>query len=563
MKVLAVSITESGRAMAATLPYEHVHGDMGDTVRRRWEWGDVGGFVLFAATGAAVRIVAPLLNDKQRDPAVVTVDEGGRFVVSLIGGHAGGANDLARSVAVTLGAEPVVTTATDVAGVPSLDTLPGHYAEGDVAGVTAALLDGRHPVIDNLQKWPLPGGWITAGDGPERVVISDQLVERVGSGTAGPDTAATMMIRPPSLVIGIGTSSQVPASEVADLIRTTVIGAGLSPHSIAMVATIDRRHHHPAITALGFPIVSFPPEELATVPVPTPSQVVADAVGTPSVSEAAALRAAGPGGEMVVSKRRTANATVAVARRAGPSGTVTLVGLGPGSAIHRTPAAERAVRRADLVIGYSAYVEQCADLLAARQQVVRSPLGSEVERAHQALESAASGLTVAMVCSGDAGVYAMASPVFELTSLPAFAGVRVEVVPGVTASLATAAVLGAPIGHDHALISLSDLLTPWERIEARLRAASQSDMVVVLYNPRSERRIRQLDRAMALLAEHRPGTTPVGVVTDAGRPTERVVLTDLGRFDPTVVTMTSCVIVGSTTTMALRGRMVTPRGYVT
>ena len=168
-----------------------------------------------------------------------------------------------------------------------------------------------------------------------------------------------------------------------------------------------------------------------------------------------------------------------------------------------------------------------------------------------------------MVCSGDAGVYAMASPVLELAGEAQFAAVNVAVVPGVTAGLVTAAVLGAPIGHDHVLISLSDLLTPWERVETRVRAAAQSDLVVVFYNPRSARRTWQLDKAMGILAGSRPPSTPVGVVTDAGRADQRSVVTTIAAFDATIVTMTSCVIVGASTTTVVNGLMVTPRGYAT
>src|SRR5439155_16227905 len=169
-----------------------------------------------------------------------------------------------------------------------------------------------------------------------------------------------------------------------------------------------------------------------------------------------------------------------------------------------------------------------------------------------------------LVCSGDAGVYAMASLVLELAGSTGDGigdGIAVEVVPGVTASLAAAAALGAPLGHDHAVISLSDLLTPWDVIEARLRAAAEADLVVALYNPRSRRRPWQLDAARTILLAHRPPTTAVGIVTDAARPGQRVTITTLAGLDPSAVGMTSLVIVGASTTRVVRGRMVTPRGY--
>jgi cobalt-precorrin 5A hydrolase/precorrin-3B C17-methyltransferase len=327
---------------------------------------------------------------------------------------------------------------------------------------------------------------------------------------------------------------------------------------VAEVATIDRRATEPAITGLGLPLRTFTADQLATIDVPTPSEVVKAAVGTASVCEAAALRAAGPGAEMVVPKRSNRTATVAIVRRRSPAGHLTLVGLGPGSVEHRTPAAEHAVRRADVVIGYRAYLDQCADLIKPGQTTIASPIGDEVLRAKQALAEASAGRRVALVCSGDAGVYGMASIVLELAD----GTVDIDITPGVTAALAAAALLGAPLGHDHAAVSLSDLLTPWEVIEPRLRALASADLVVSLYNPRSKGRDWQLDAAQAIFLEHRPSSTPVGVVTDAGRPNQQVRLTTLADLDAGLVGMTTCVIVGSTTTRIVDGRMVTPRGYV-
>jgi cobalt-precorrin 5A hydrolase/precorrin-3B C17-methyltransferase len=553
MKVLAVSVTAAGRAMAARLPYEHVcDRPAGQVVPARW--GEVDGFVLFLATGAAVRIVAPLLGDKATDPAVVCVDEAGRFAVALCGGHAGGANALARSVAAALGATPVVTTATDAAGAPALDQLAGFTASGDVARVTAAMLDGRLPLVDNPLGWPLPAplaGPGGPGAGPERVVVTDRRL---------PAQPGVAVLHPPSLVVGVGASTGAPAAEVADLLGAALAGAGLAQESVTEMATIDRRAGDEAVVALGLPVRAFPAAALAAVDVPSPSEVVRAAVGTGSVAEAAALLAAGPGAELVVPKRKSAMATVALARRAARRGHLALVGLGPGGAAHRTPAAAAAVRHAEVVVGYGPYVEQCADLLSPSQELIRSPIGDEVVRAKQALAEAAAGRRVALVCSGDAGVYAMASIALELAATEA-PDVEVEVVPGVTAALAAAAALGAPLGHDHVSISLSDLLTPWEAIERRLRAAAEADLVVTLYNPRSRNRDWQLEAARSLLLEHRHTTTPVGVVTDAARPHETVAITTLADLDPRQVGMTTCVVVGSSATRVIGGRMVTPRGY--
>lgn len=544
MKVISVSVTERGRLLAGRLPWEHHHGHAAATIRAHWP--HVEGLVLFLATGAAVRIVAPLLTDKHHDPAVVCVDEAGRFAVALCGGHAAGGNDLAAAVARHLGAQPVITTATDAVGIPAPDELRGFDAVGDVAAVTTALLDGRPVRIDNPLGWPVP--WHGDPAAELAVVITDRVVA---------PRAGQAVLHPPSLVAGIGTSSAAEPAEVERLLRRALDDAGLARPSVAEVATIDRRAEHPALVALGLPLRYYPGERLDAVEVPSPSAAARQAVGTSSVSEAAALLAAGPGGELVVAKRRGASATVAIARRRGPRGQVTVVGLGPGVADHRTPAAERAVRQAEVVVGYQFYVDQCADLTRPHQQLVASPIGEEQDRAKRALAEAEAGRRVAVVCSGDAGTYGMASIILELAD----GSVDVDVVPGVTAASAAAAELGAPLGHDHCAISLSDLLTSWDSIERRLRAAGEADLVVSLYNPRSAARTWQLEAALCILSEHRPPGTPVGVVSDAGRPGQAVTLTTLAGVDPALVGMRTCVVVGSTTTRVVNGRMVTPRGY--
>lgn len=545
MNVVTVTLTAAGQALAVRLPYRHRQGSLIAAVAE--EWPAVDGLVLCCATGIAVRAIAPLLADKHTDPAVVVVDEAGRFAVALTGGHAGGANALAADVAALLGGQPVITTATDVAGVPALDQLPGFVARGDVAGVGRRWLDGQAPIVEAGIPWPLP---IAGGDGPGRVVVTDGV---------GPEGDGVVRLCPPSLVVGVGASIGAPAVAAAELLGIALAGAHLDAAAVGLVATIDRRAGDPVVTALGHPVRAFSAEELATVTVPNPSSVVATEVGTASVAEAAALLAAGPGAELIVAKVKGPTATVAVARRRAPVGRVTVVGLGPGAPEHRTPAATAAVRHAEVVIGYQGYVEQCRDLIGSPCEVIESPIGAEVERSHEALHRAAAGQQVALVCSGDPGIFALATLVLELA--PAFGSPPVAVLPGVTASLAASAILGAPLAHDHAVISLSDLLTPWSAIETRLRAAAETDFVVALYNPRSKQRTEQFTTALAILGAHRPASTPVGIVTNATRTDQHVVCTTLGQLDGQQVGMFSMVIIGSTTTRSVDGRLVTPRGY--
>ncbi|MDH6610958.1 cobalt-precorrin 5A hydrolase/precorrin-3B C17-methyltransferase [Streptomyces sp. SAI-208] len=523
-------------------------GLVGDAVRRAF--AECEQLVCFLATGAVVRLVAPLLGDKASDPGVVCVDEGGRFAVSLVGGHGGGANELAREVGALLGAEPVVTTATDAVGVPGLDTL-GLPVEGAVAAVSRALLDGEPVALHNESRWPLPALPV-APEGTYGIRVTDRLVEL---------SQQEVVLRPPTLVVGVGASKGAPAEEVLELIEGSLWEAGLSPRSVAALATVDAKAEEPGIVAaaerLGVPLVTHTAEELAAVQVPNPSDAPLAAVGTPSVAEAAALIG---GGELLVPKRKSAAspamATCAVVRRPA-RGRLAVVGLGPGARDLLTPRARAELQRASVLVGLDQYVDQIRDLLRPGTRILESGLGAEEERARTAVEEARRGQAVALIGSGDAGVYAMASPALAEAS----DDIDVIGVPGVTAALAAAAILGAPLGHDHVSISLSDLHTPWEVIERRVRAAAEADIVVTFYNPRSRGRDWQLPKALAILAEHREPATPVGVVRNASRPDESGRLTTLAALDPATVDMMTVVTVGNTATRDIAGRMVTPRGY--
>ncbi|MEU6509911.1 precorrin-3B C(17)-methyltransferase [Streptomyces sp. NPDC046942] len=552
-----ISATAAGAAardrLAAAWPsrtrvYE---GPVGEAVRAAF--AECEQLVCFLATGATVRLLAPLLGDKTADPGVVCVDEGGRYAVSLVGGHGGGANELAREVGELLGAEPVVTTATDSVGLPGLDTLGLPY-EGAVAAVSRALLDGEPVRLEAELTWPLPP-LPTSAQGSYTIRLTDRAVE---------PGEREVLLRPPSLVVGVGASQGAPAREVLGLVEETLAQAGLSVTSVAELATVDAKSAEPGIVAaaerLGVPLVTYSAEELAAVEVPNPSDAPLAAVGTPSVAEAAALVR---GGELLVPKRksvradgRPAMATCAVVRRPA-RGRLAVVGLGPGARDLLTPRATAELRRASVLVGLDQYVDQIRDLLRPGTRVLESGLGAEEERARTAVAEARKGHAVALIGSGDAGVYAMASPALAEAS----DDIDVVGVPGVTAALAAGAILGAPLGHDHVSISLSDLHTPWEVIERRVRAAAEADLVVTFYNPRSRGRDWQLPKALAILAGHREPTTPVGVVRNASRPDESSRVTTLGALDPATVDMMTVVTVGNTATRNIAGRMVTPRGY--
>ena len=353
----------------------------------------------------------------------------------------------------------------------------------------------------------------------------------------------------------------------------------------------------PALIALsetlGVPLRLFTACELEaeTPRLHNPSQAVFTEVGCHGVAEAAALAGVGVEGQLIVAKRKSANATAALACAPAPldamrigraRGRLSVIGIGPGAAAWRTPEASLRLGEAEEIVGYGLYLDLVADITAGKPKHA-FPLGAEEARARFALTRAADGRRVALISSGDAGIYGMASLVFELIAqaahsegrvsrdgaLPvAAARVEVEVLPGISALQAAAARVGAPLGHDFAAISLSDLLTPWETIQARLEAVARSDFVVALYNPVSRRRTRQFETAQGILRAHRPPETPVAIAANLGRSAENVRVMRLDEIKTTDIDMLTVVIVGASQSRVVdRGAgltpwMFTPRGYL-
>ncbi len=242
------------------------------------------------------------------------------------------------------------------------------------------------------------------------------------------------------------------------------------------------------------------------------------------------------------------------------NGTLSVVGIGPGAVDLITPRARKSIEQADVVAGYKTYLDFIGDCLAPHQEVLSSAMMQEIDRCRRALELADSGKKVALVCGGDPGIYAMAGLVYELVR-DTGSGSRIEIVPGIAALNACAAVLGAPLMHDFAAISLSDLMTPWELIEKRLQAAAMADFVTVIYNPKSKKRTSQIVRAREIMLEHRDSQTPVGIVSGATRSHESVRLTNLEDMLVEDIGMQTTVIIGNSATFVFQDKMVTPRGY--
>lgn len=534
--------------------------------------------VAVMAAGIVIRALASLLADKRREPPVIAVSDDGASIVPLLGGHSG-ANQLARAIARATGGAAAVTTAGDVRLGVALDEPPVGYRLANPQSakrVTAALLAGERAEI-----------CIEVGDGRwlKRSRIKQakgaKVVLRVTDRATKP-RSDELVYHPATLTLGVGCERNASPKELATLVRRAIKHAELAPDSIAGVFSLDLKSDEAAVLqlaeTLGVPARFFTARRLEreTPRLANPSDAVFRAVGCHGVAEAAALAAAGHRGELVVEKTASRRATVAIARapkvidaaRIGVTpGRLDVVGLGPGDPNWLTPEAKEALTQADDVVGYGLYLDLAGDLIAhARRH--EAPLGSEEKRARKALDLASQGKRVALISSGDPGIYALAALVFELIERKpklAWARISIQVMPGISAMQAAAARAGAPLGHDFCAISLSDLLTPWPVIEQRLRGAAAGDFVVALYNPVSTRRRDHIVKARDILLASRPPDTPVLLAHDLGRAAERIEMIPLHTLTADHADMTTLVMIGSSSTRRFthggRERLYTPRGY--
>ncbi|MDP8995644.1 MAG: precorrin-3B C(17)-methyltransferase [Pseudomonadota bacterium] len=496
------------------------------------------------AAGILIRAVADRLKNKVREAPVIAVAEDGSSVVPLIGGHHG-ANDLARKIAAITKGHAAITTASDVVFGEAFDE-PG---EGmvlanpeDMKSATAARLRGEE-VIQEVTIYAKKGG-------PKHLIYHPRV-----------------------LTVGIGCERGTNPQEVQNLLRETLIKHNIAEASVFRYASIDVKEDEPAITQFEMTRF-FSAQELAAEShrVPNPSQIVSDEVGTPSVAEAAAIALIGADAELIVPKVKSKHATLAIAKapkayfmpNGRHRGLLRVIGIGPGSQRMLTPDADFALWDSTEWVGYSLYLDLVANLNNGQTRH-DFPLGDEELRCRKAIELAKQGKRVALVCSGDAAIYAMAALVYELIDREP-TRIAVEVHPGISAFQAASAKVGAMIGHDFCCISLSDLLTPWEVIEKRLKAAAEGDFVISFYNPRSLKRRDQIEKAFAILKPHRHPDTPVVIATNLGRPEENVRIRRFDEFNPEEVDMLTLVMVGSSQSKTFKrgdGKTYayTPRGY--
>lgn len=545
------------------------------------------------AAGILIRALAPLLADKTEEPPVLALAQDGSAAVPLLGGHRG-ANEMAATLAEAFSAHAAITTASETALHMALETPDAGWRTRDAADdhrrLAAALLSGAGARLEGAAP-----AWLVD---PLRAALGERLdlsgvdaaalqARLYAEGAAEPKTYAHAR-----LALGVGAARGADPEAAVRLAERALAEAGLPELAVFGVFSLDLKADEAAVHAVarrfGVAARFFTAEalEAETPRLRTPSETVFAEVGCHGVAEAAALAAAGPQAALVLPKVKSSEATVAAALAPEPPsakpgrlrGRLRIVGLGPGAAEERTHAAFSAVQAAEEVVGYQFYVDLLPEEL--RPKSLRAfALGEEEARSRYALERAAEGRDVALIGSGDAGVYAMGALVMELLDRPADRGGvsdaarRVEIVsvPGVSAMQTASARAGALLGHDFCAISLSDLLTPWEAIERRLTAAAAGDFVVALYNPVSQKRRTQFARAVEILSDHRPADTPVLIARSLGREGETLTRRTLAEVSVDEVDMMTTVLIGSSASRAFQTgdiragaqgwRLYTPRGY--
>ena len=546
-------------------------------------WAQFDAHIFIGATGIPFRKAAPLLRDKNIDPAVLACPESGSHVIALTSGHFGGTNRLARRIARITGGQAVIGSPADVNSLPAFDEAAAQehariLNPEAVRALNAALLDGSPIAFCGtravFERHFASTGQVAFFENPQDVTCGHAVLW--DSENTLPEEVLYLDVSSRAFVLGVGCRRGVKPQELRLVAERYLSEFGLNAENIAGIATCTVKEDEPAILGLGeawqVPVAFHSAEELDAVPVSAPSEKVREKVGTASVCEAACLLSAGYGSipqpTLYAPKSAFGDVTLALARlphlpvpKSG-QGEIVVAGLGSGAPGHITPDVDTAIRRCDTVAGYSHYVDFIRDRIAGKP-VIQNGMKGEVERCLSALEAALAGQNVCMVCSGDPGILAMAGLLYELrTREPRFRDIPIRVLPGITAATIAASSLGAPLQNGFSLVSLSDLLVSADEVRRNIRSVAQSLLPVALYNPAGRKRRDLLEETLAVFREHRGEDVLCAYVKNAGREQETKWLGKLSEFPAAEVDMSTLIIIGGPRTRLDSGVLYEPRGYV-
>ncbi len=548
--------------------------------KRFWNSGST--LIVVGAIGAVVRIIAPLLKDKNSDPAVLVIDSNANNIIPLIGGHNAGSEDLACALADDLGSNFICTgssRAQEILPVDSFGKCWGWKRSGDSKTWNDLMIYlGKQEKI-SFEQTSGTTFWKSSKGALNTFLTSNSNINNLNAPILKicSEEAQSCAWHPPTLWVGIGCEKNTSSQLLERALNEAFHSAGLAKESLAGIATIDIKSNELAILACqekeSLPLRFYNSQELSQIVVPNPSSVVKEEVGTPSVAEAACLLASGTEGVLKyekhiykAQKNEQGAVTIAIAQSQEPfapsRGELHLVGSGPGDISFLTNDARFALSRSVVWVGYKLYLDLLEPLRRFDQVRIDSFISDERQRCQQALKLATQGMRVCLVSSGDSGIYGMAGLALELwlakakSERPEF-----KVHPGISSFQMAAAKIGAPLMNDFCAISLSDCLIPWEEIKKRIKAVSKSDFVVALYNPRSKDRNWQLRKALDVFLADRPASTPIVVARQLGRDEEQIEVHTLDSCPIDKVDMFTILLIGNTKSSFQEGYVLTPRGY--
>ena len=547
------------------------------------QWQGNNKLIFVGSIGAVVRLIAPFIRSKENDPAILVTDSKAKNVITLLGGHKQGGDRFASELAAALEAEVICTSDSFTERRIPLDCL----GEGWGWKRGGKNLDWRKLMISQSKEqknivfqgkgstlWQKLKGCSNLSFLDKKDPISFENIDLY----VGQENRNICSWHPPTIIIGIGCERNTDEKVIQRAINNSLNQNGLSLLSISGLATIDRKNDEIGLLSLSkkheWPIYFFSAFELSKVNVPTPSNVVLNEMGTPSVAEAAALLAGDHRGRLIQNKQiyyskeeESGAVTIALAEVENPfaphKGELHLIGSGPGDLKMLTSDSRQALTRCAVWIGYGPYLNYLESIRGHDQVRIDSKLTFEKDRCQHALDLAKQGVKVGLISSGDSGIYGMAGLALDLwlnerlDSRPLF-----EVHPGISSFQMAAAKLGAPFMHDFCSISLSDLLTPWNQIEKRIKSAAIGDFVLAIFNPKSIKRDWQLKKTVDLLLECRNPSTPVAIARQLGRPEESIEIHTLENLPFDRVDMLTILVIGNSQSVIKNNKFLTPRGYL-
>ncbi len=539
-----------------TTDVDVAYGDFGDTLRELFRCGNP--IIGICAAGILIRTLAPLIQDKWHEPPVLAVAEDGSAVVPLLGGlH--GVNDLARNIAEVLGVAAAVTTTGDIRFRTTLLNPPkGYYLANpeDAKTFIADLLAGATLTLQGEAPWLQDSKLPFATDGKLTIEVTEYICQT---------SPSYLVYHPATLAVGLVDLDNIRVEEFIDRLQNKLEKANLSERAIAAIFVLERDLGHPLLQKLtqlwNVPLRFWQTEDI-NFGTSSPTSLLPSAPYLLPFSKS----------ELLISETNFAIARsplpLKIENIGRKRGKVTVIGTGPGASKWMSPEVREALQTASDWVGYKTYLD-LVEPLRQGQQRHESDNRVEIERAKTALNLAAAGRSIAVISSGDPGIFAMAAAVFEALETEnreEWQQLEIQICPGISAMQGAAALVGAPLGHDFCAISLSDLLKPWSIIAQRLEAAAAADFVIALYNPVSKERTWQLDEARDILLRGRSSQTPVVLARNVGRAKQKVEIITLDRLTASVADMRTVILIGSTKTRLIPRQdgiiwVYTPRSY--